>query len=400
MMTNTRRPAALPASHRFIARTATATATALLAAATLAACGGKDAPAADSTAVNASQTIGPDNVAVASNDTLRSGPAISGELVADREARIRAEVSGAVLQTFVDQGQRVTAGQTLGRIEVGGLNDMVLSARSGVTTAQVSASQAERELARARTLVAAGAIAERDVESAERANVAAQAALADARARLSSAQKSLGNTTIRAPFAGVVSEKNVNPGDVVSPGAALFTVIDPRSLRLEASVPTSALGDVRVGAPVSFTVNGFSERTLQGRITRVNPVVDPTTKQVRLLASVPNDQGLLVAGLFVEGRVDSQKRVGVLIPEQAVDQTAVSPYVMRLKGGKVERVEVQLGARDAAAERFEVKSGIAAGDTVLLGAARGITAGTMVVVSAPKDAVSASAPVLDSAKKD
>jgi RND family efflux transporter MFP subunit len=203
---------------------------------------------------------------------------------------------------------------------------------------------------------------------------------------VASAEKNLRNATIRAPFAGVISEKSVNPGDIVAPGAALFTVIDPRSLRLEASVPTSALGDVRVGAPVSFSVNGFSDRTLEGRIIRVNPAVDPQTKQVRLLASVPNERGQLVSGLFVEGRVDSQRRVGVLVPEQAVDQTAVVPYVMRLKGGKVDRVDVALGVRDQAAEAFEITSGITAGDTVLLGAARGISVGTAVVLSAPRDA--------------
>ncbi len=361
----------------------------------LAACGDKkDEAAAATTTANPAQTIGPDNVAVARNDTLRSGPPISGTLVAEKEARIRAEVAGAVLQTFVDQGQRVTAGTSLGRIDAGVLRDAAISARSSVAQARVGAEQATRELERARTLVAAGAIAQRDVEAAERGSLAAQAQLADARARLASAEKNLGNTTIRAPFAGVVSEKSVSPGDIVAPGAALFTVIDPRSLRLEASVPTSALGDVRVGAPVTFSVNGFSERALEGRIIRVNPTVDPQTKQVRIIASVPNERGQLVAGLFVEGRVDAQKRVGVLVPEQAVDQTAVAPYVMRLKGGKVERVEVQLGVRDQAAEAFEVKSGIASGDTVLLGAARGISVGTMVNVSAPRDANAAGAPVV------
>jgi RND family efflux transporter MFP subunit len=209
--------------------------------------------------------------------------------------------------------------------------------------------------------------------------------LADAKARLASAEKALRNATIRAPFAGVVAERSVSPGDIVSPGAALFTVIDPRSLRVEASVPATALGDVRVGAPVTFTVNG-ADRTLLGKITRVAPMVNAQTKQVGIQASVPNSAGALVAGLFVEGRVASQKRVGILVPEQAVDQTGIAANVMRVKGGKVEKVDVQIGLRDDAAELLEVTSGLAGGDTVLLGAARGISAGTMVTVSAPKDA--------------
>ena len=106
------------------------------------------------------------------------------------------------------------------------------------------------------------------------------------------------------------------------------------------------------------------------------------------MASVPNATGLLVAGLFVEGRVSAEKRVGVMVPEQAIDQTALHPYVVRLKAGKVERVEVQLGVRDEAAATFEVRAGLARGDTVLLGAARGISIGTAVLVSSPIDAAS------------
>lgn len=353
-------------------------------AVSLAACG-KKTEAPDTNAAGTTQTIGPDNIAVASSDTLSSGPSISGSLTADREARIRAEVAGAVLQTYVDAGQRVSEGTVLARIDDAAVRDAAISARSAVTQATVSAEQAARELQRARTLVAAGAIAERDVESAERSNLSAQAALADAKARLSSAEKNLRNTQVRAPFAGIVAEKSVSPGDIVAPGAALFTVIDPRSLRVEASVPAVALSDVRVGAPVTFTVNG-ADRELEGKVTRVSPMVNPQTKQVAIQASVPNNAGVLVAGLFVEGRVASQKRVGVLVPEQAVDQTGIVPNVMRLKGGKVEKVEVQLGLRDDVAERVEVTTGLASGDTVLLGAARGISVGVAVTVSAPTDA--------------
>lgn len=364
---------------------------ALLAATLVGTACSTDKEAASTNAAPVSQNIGPENIAVARTDTLRSGPSISGTLSADREARIRAEMTGAVLATNVEQGERVSQGTVLGRIDDATVRDAALSARSAVAQAAVAADQAARELQRSKTLVAAGAIAERDVEGADRANLGAQAQLADAKARLSSAEKMLRNTIIRSPFAGVVAERTVSPGDIVSPGSAMFTVIDPRSLRVEASVPTTALADVRVGAPVLFTVNG-SDRVLEGKVTRVSPMVDPQTKQVRLLASVPNSAGVLVAGLFVEGRVASQKRVGVLVPENAIDQTGIVPTLMRLKGGKVEKVEVQLGARDEAASMFEVTTGIASGDTVLLGAARGISVGSSVVVSAPRDATPAAAP--------
>jgi membrane fusion protein (multidrug efflux system) len=360
----------------------------LLAATAVGTACSKDTAAPAANGAETAQNIGPENIAVARMDTLRSGPAISGTLSADREARLRAEMSGAVLATMVEQGERVNEGTVLGRIDDASVRDAVLSARSAVAQATMAAEQATREWQRAKTLVAAGAIAERDVESADRANLGAQAQLADAKARLSSAEKMLRNTVIKAPFAGVVAERAVSPGDIVSPGSPMFTVIDPKSLRVAASVPASALEDVRVGSPVVFTVNG-SDRVLEGRVLRVSPVVDPQTKQVLLLASVPASAGGLVAGLFVEGRVASQKRVGVLLPENAIDQTGIAPTVMRLKGGKVEKVDVQLGVRDDALAALEVTTGIASGDTVLLGAARGISVGTMITVSAPRDATPA-----------
>jgi RND family efflux transporter MFP subunit len=350
----------------------------------LAACG-RDGESAPAGSAPVTQTIGPENVAVALTDTLRSGPPISGTLGADREARIRAEVGGAVLETLAEPGERVAAGAVLARIDDATVRDAALSARSGVAQAALAAEQAARELQRAKTLAAAGAIAERDVEGAERAALAAQAQLDEAKSRLASAEKALRATVVRAPFPGVVAERAVSAGDIVAPGAALFTVIDPRSLRVEAAVPTTALADVRVGAPVVFTVTG-SDRPLTGRITRVSPMVDPQTRQVRILATVPNAASRLVAGLFVEGRVATERRVGILVPEKAVDQTGIAPYVMRLKDGRVEKVEVVLGLRDEGAERLEVRRGLAAGDTVLLGAARGVSVGTPVVVSAPVDA--------------
>lgn len=329
--------------------------------------------------------IGTESVAIVATDTLSSGPAISGALAAEREAAVRAQVPGAVLEVQVDQGSRVAAGAVLARIDQRTLQDAFLSARSGMTTAQNSAERAKRDLERAERLAEAGAIAERDLEQARLGHTAAQGQLADAQARLTAAQKQLDDATVRAPFAGVVSVRSVSAGDVVQPGAALFTIVDPTSMRLEAAVPAEQLSQVRVGAPVRFTVAGYGDRRFEGRVARVNPAVDPATGQVRIVVSVPNAGQALVAGLFADGRVANERRAGLTAPFSAVDVRGVRPSVLRLRGGKAERVEVTLGVRDEERERYEVLSGLAAGDTLLIGAAQGITPGTVVRVSVPSD---------------
>jgi len=124
--------------------------------------------------------VGRENVAVVTTAQIRTGPALSGTLAPEDEATVRAEVGGAVLATYAEQGQTVRKGQLLVRLDDVGLREQVLSARSGVATATATASSAERDYERNQTLLEAGAVAERVVEQARTALTAARAQLANA----------------------------------------------------------------------------------------------------------------------------------------------------------------------------------------------------------------------------
>jgi RND family efflux transporter MFP subunit len=329
--------------------------------------------------------VGPENIAIVRLQDVRTGPSLSGSLQPEQEATVRAELPAAVVQTFADVGQRVPQGALLARLDDRAIRDTYLSAQTAVTTAQNNSNVAARDLDRAQTLAKAGAIADRDVEYARNAASAAAAQLANARAVYANAAKQLGYTQIRAPFAGVVSQRPVSAGDVVSPGAALFTVVNPASMRLEASVPADQLSSIRVGLPVEFKVTGYPTRTFAGRITRVSPTADAATGQVQIVATIPNAGNTLVGGLFAEGRVAAETRTAPVAPATAVDERGLRPIAMRVKNGRVERVELQLGIRDEASEIVEIRTGLTPGDTVLLGAARGVSPGTPITVSAVTD---------------
>jgi len=343
---------------------------------------GDNASAAETTKTDAI-TVGPENIAVVSNSTIMSGPSVSGTLEPEREAVLRAQMPGSVLQTYADQGQAVNAGAVLARIDASGVQDAYTSARAQVVAARNAADIASKDQARNEKLLAAGAIAERDIEQSKRASIAAQAALEDANSRLASAERQYRSTTVTAPFAGVVSDRPVSAGDVVQPGTALYTVVDPSSMRLEASVLAEQLSLIRVGVPVAFTVSGYPGRQFVGHITRVNPTADPATRQVRIYVSIPNAGRTLVGGLFASGRVSTATRNGLVVPSAAVDVRGTEPVVTRVKGGKAEHVNVQIGLTDKSTETTEILAGLMAGDTLLLGAAQGITPGTPVRVTAP-----------------
>ena len=351
--------------------------------AALNACSKGDNASAAETAKGETMVVGPENIAVAANGSIMTGPSISGTLEPDREAVLRAQVSGSVLQTYADQGQAVNAGTVLARIDASGIQDAYTSARAGLVSARNAADVAAKDLARNEKLLAAGAIAERDIDQSRRASIAAQAALEDANSRLATAEKAYRSTTVTSPFAGVVSERPVSSGDVVQPGTALFTVVDPSSMRLEASVPAEQLASIRIGVPVDFTVSGYPGRQFVGRISRINPTADPTTRQVRIYVSIPNEGRSLVGGLFATGRMSTATKMGLVVPQSAVDVREAIPSVMRVRQGKAEKVAVKIGLTDKTSETIEVLSGLQPGDTLLLGAALGITPGTLVRISPP-----------------
>lgn len=350
----------------------------LLIAAAAAACGGHEAREQPEPAPI---QIGSESVAAATRVELRTGPIISGQLSAGREATVRAEVGGSLVQTTREEGEPVRQGEVLARIAARDLSDAVGSAEVAVQSAEAALKLARSEAQRTASLVKGGALAERDLENALNAVAAAESQLAAARARLSSAQAQLGDTVVRAPISGIVSARAANTGDVVAPGTELYAIIDPSSMRLDASVPSEEVGSLTPGLPVEFTVRGYTGQTFSGRIERISPRVDPATRQVPIFVAIPNAGGRLLAGLYAEGRVETDVRRGLVVPGNAIDETGGSPMVTRVRDGRAERVEVTLGIRDRETERVEIVSGLSEGDVVLTGAARSVTPGTAVTVN-------------------
>jgi RND family efflux transporter MFP subunit len=351
------------------------------------ACGGT--PSADKTtpatapAAPVAVQVGQENVIVARRERLLVGPIISGQLTAVNEATVRAQQGGSMLEVTREEGQTVTRGQVLGRIEARTLIEQRLSAQSAVRLAENQLASARRESDRTAQLVTAGAIATRDLDLARTTVANAEASLADAQARLAAVDRQMGEAVIVAPLSGIVATRSVNRGDVVTAGMPLFTIVDLSSLRLEAAVPSEELGVLKVGVPVEFTVRGYSE-PLSGRIERIAPQADPATRQVTIFVAIPNVGGRLVAGLFAEGRVVTASAAGLVVPMNAVNTSGSTPFVVKAAGGKVEKVDVTLGLRDARTERVEVTAGLSEGDVVLRGAAQGITPGTPVQYEAPR----------------
>lgn len=322
----------------------------------------------------------PTDIAVVAVEPIATGPRVSGTLEAADKAVLRAEAQGTVSALYVEVGDRVSEGQDLARIENNGVQGSYASARAAVASAEVDVANADRELERVRRLAEGGAVAPRDLEQAQYAAAAAQARFAQAKASLAAAGEQIEGVNVTAPISGVVSARAMNRGDVVAPGGALLTIIDPSTLRLEAAVPAASAAAATPGARVVFTVQGQSA-PIEGTIDHVAPAVDPATRQVAVLVTVPNPDGKLIAGLFAEGRIAGDSHDGFVVPATAIDQSSGTPTVLRVRDGKIERAIVQLGSVDLGTERVEITQGVAAGDQLVIGAARDVPVGAAVTIT-------------------
>ncbi|MBI5542828.1 MAG: efflux RND transporter periplasmic adaptor subunit [Deltaproteobacteria bacterium] len=326
-------------------------------------------------------TLGPEDIAVVAVTKLEAGPAISGTLQPRLVATVRAEVAGPVRQVHADRGTVVEEGQILVVLDDTALTDQVRAARSQVRSARNALEVAILEEQRSRRLVRAGGLAQRDLDRAVAQVQVQRAQLADARARLVSAQQQLERTRVRAPFAGVLSERQVNQGDIAQVGTALFTVVDPSTMRLEALVPAEGLDKLRPGAPVDFQVTGFGERLFRGEIERVQPVVDRPTGQVKVDIAIPNLGGGLLGGLSAQGRVALRSVEALAAPVDTVDFSTSPPSVLRVREGAIEQLQVEPGLRDEVTQRVELRRGVSAGDELVRESARGaVSPGTRVQI--------------------
>jgi RND family efflux transporter MFP subunit len=323
---------------------------------------------------------GPEDVARAELGQIITGATLSGELLADETATVRAQLGGQVVEVSASVGDRVGRGQLLARIEAISERESVRSAAAALNTARTEFTLAQRDEERTATLVKAGALAERDLEQAKAEVANAQARVAQAEANLTTARERLSESVVRSPIDGRVSTASINRGDVVAIGAELFSIIDLSTLELQASVPADSLGSLRVGAPVQFTIQGHGDRQFTGRITRISPAADRQTNQIVVYASIPNPSGLLVSGLYAEGRIATGDRSAVIVPTDAVTMQGGESYVMALENGRAVRRPVRLGNEDAQTGTVQIVSGVQAGQLLLAGIARDVAPGARVEV--------------------
>jgi len=340
----------------------------VMVAATLVACG-KGSEQSDKGAGSASARallISPEDLVTVRSNALASGPSITGSLQPERRADLRAEVSAVVLQVLKENGDAVRRGDLLVRLDDTAIRDSLSSAEASARAAGQAYEQAERQFARMTTLRASGMASAQALEDAEIRRNNAQSDLAAAGTRAVQARQQLQRSEARAPFDGIVGDRKVSAGDTAQIGKELVKVIDPRSMRFEGLVSADNIGEVKVGQPVVFRVNGYGDKDFTGNITRLNPAANATTRQVEVLVEFtgPGEQPKL-AGLYAEGRIETHSTTGLTIPATALVKDGDKAFAWRLKDNALQKVSLVIGDRDPRSGDFVLKSGLAEGDRLI-----------------------------------
>ncbi len=322
-------------------------------------------PEAAQTAAPAPLLIAPEDVLTIRDSAVSSGPTITGSIQPERRADLRAEVPAIVLKVLKENGDAVRRGDLLVQLDDTAIRDGLGSAEAASRAASQAYEQAQRQFERMKTLRASGMASTQQVEDAEIRRNNTQSDMEAARARVVSARQQMQRTEVRAPFDGVVSERKVSAGDTAQIGKELLKVIDPTSMRFEGLVSADHVGEVQSGQAVSFRVNGYGDEEFAGRVRRVNPAANPTTRQVEVLVDFVGPKQPKLAGLYAEGRLETQSHRSLTIPASAVVRDGDKASAFRVKENRLQRVALAIAERDPRTGDYIVASGLAEGDQVI-----------------------------------
>lgn len=282
----------------------------------------------------------------------------TGFVEAEHPVTVSSRVTAPVVAVLVDEGDRIGRGQPLVRLDDSEQRALLAQARADAR----GKSLAERRVG---TLYSQGWVTRAARDEAVAAGQASRAAVSALEARLD-------QLTVRAGISGVVLKREVEPGDLATPGKELFELGDPASARVTATVDERDIARVRVGQVALLSTDALPGRVIRGRVTEITPGGDPGQRSFRVRIGLESAADLPF-GLTLEVNIVTRERdKALLVPAGAV----TGDHVWQVLGGRVKRRAVRIGIRGT--EKVEIVSGLAAGDRVVVNPPEGLEDGDRV----------------------
>jgi len=336
------------------------------------------------------------DVARATRSELIATLPVSGGLKAVNSAVVKAKVAAELKELLVREGDRVKAGQLIGRLDDTEYRWRLRQAEDQAAAAQAQLDIAERTLANNRALVDQGFISKTALDTSLSSANGARASLQAARAAAEIARKSVADAELHAPLSGLVSQRLAQPGERVAIDGRVVEIVDLERLELEAAIAPDDVVNLRVGQRVQLQVDGLPD-ALAGTVARINPGTQSGTRAVLAYVAVDGHPALR-QGLFARGAVELQRKPALVVPQSALRSDQSKPFVLVADGNRAVQRTVTPGLRgevdfgSGREQAVEVTAGLAEGEVVLRGTVGSLPAGTALVLPALKAVAAASVP--------
>jgi len=329
----------------------------------------------------------------------------SGYVTARREATVSSKVTGKVIEVLIEEGMKVTEGQVLARLDDTNVKTslflaeaQLVSAGNALAETRVRIREADQELLRQTNLVKSRIATQADYDHAEASALALKAKLVQQEAdvtvaerQVASWQQQLDDTIIRAPFAGIVTSKNAQPGEMISPISAgggftrtgICTIVDMQSLEIEIDVNESYINRVEANQPVEAALDAYPEWKIPCHVIAIIPTADRQKSTVKVRVGFDKlDPRILpemsVKVAFREAGVVAAAAAhrAVTVPKAAVHQQDGKDVVLVVQGQRVERRAVTVASTDN--DQTVISAGLAAGEHVVVEWPEGLADGSAV----------------------
>ncbi|MCM2341605.1 efflux RND transporter periplasmic adaptor subunit [Rhodoferax sp.] len=328
------------------------------------------------------------SVALAANDLVQVKPLelqqsvlISGPIKAVNTALVKARVPGELRDLTVREGDSVRAGQVLARIDPTESDARLRQARQQAAAAKAQVAIAQRNFDNNQALVAQGFISSTALASSQASLDAAQASYQAAQSGADLAAKALDDTVLRAPIAGQISQRLVQPGERVPVDARIVEIVDNRQLELEASLNAADSLQVKTGQSAQLTLDGTNQ-VIHAKVVRINPSAAVGSRAVLVYLALAADASLR-HGLFAQGSLSVGVVKTLALPLSAVRTDKPQPYVQLVSQNQVQHVNVTPGVRgDLAGVAMVAVTGVAEGSLLIDGSVGSLRVGTLVNTAA------------------
>ncbi len=297
-----------------------------------------------------------------------------GTARANESMDVTSKVSNVVTAVRFGEGQQVRKGDVLVELDSE-------QARADLAVANAALTESTSQLKRSRELYATRVLSDQQIEQIEATHQANLARVAAARAHLA-------DTVIRATFSGRVGLRRVSVGSLIAPGAVITTLDDTSTIKLDFTVPETAVAAMRPGLELEATSVAYPGKTFRGKVLSVDSRVDPDTRSVTVRGLVPNTGGELKPGMFLNVRLARGEADLLVVPEEALLPEQGDVFVYVVKDGKATKRRIQTGQRRVGS--VQVTAGLAPGEMVVTEGTQKLRDGASVKVQQATPAQAAS----------